>query len=134
MVGCTCWPKGNQKDVGEEEATNGPAGHGQEPLRTEGNALGQLSPMQGASPRLSPRGGMNRRDEQRHGSLRARLGIDALHATFLRNSKLSPVRRRRMTAEQVSGTKEQKRTPPIASKVHATNGNVLDCESKTMPL
>lgn len=90
---------------GEGEVENGPAEHGNEHLNTDENPAGKLLSIQGASSRLSPRVGMNKRDEQRHGSLRARLGIDALHAPFLRNSKLSPVRKRRMTAEQVSEVK-----------------------------
>jgi len=85
---------------------NGPVELGKENMSTDENPAGKLLSIQGASPRLSPRVGMSKRDEQRHGSLRARLGLDSLHASFLRNSKISPVRRRRMTAEQVHAEEE----------------------------
>jgi len=100
--------------VGDVE--NGPVELGKENMSTDENPAGKLLSIQGASPRLSPRVGMSKRDEQRHGSLRARLGLDSLHASFLRNSKISPVRRRRMTAEQVSQIKMQMQTSQVRVK------------------
>lgn len=79
------------------------------PHASEGSALAngsrsKVSP--DATPRLSPGENSSRSEEHRHASPRSILGIEGIHLSFARHSKLSPLRRRRMTAEQLHAEEE----------------------------